>query len=234
MRPVTLLILAVVTSLMAGCSSSGMSEAGGGATRTESLPAPDLTSVTGALSQPDYRIGPLDMLEISVFQVADLNKTVQVNSGGQIALPLIGMVVAGGKTVSELEAEIAAKLQASYLQSPQVSVFVKESTSQRVTVDGAVKEPGIVSLTGQMTLQQTIAVSGGLEPGADPSILVFRNIEGKRMAAKFDLKAIRAGKAEDPVVYGGDVIVVDRSGIRAAMSDLKQSIPIFSFFMPMI
>lgn len=231
MRIIRILTIGLCTALLAACSSAGS----GGAIKTASLPAPDLTSVTGSLTQPDYRIGPLDMLEVSVFQVPDLSKTVQVNSGGQIALPLIGTVVAGGKTVSELESTIAAKLQASYLQSPQVSVFVKEATSQRVTVDGAVLKPGLVPLTGQTTLLQTIAISGGLDKGADPSgIVVFRNVQGKRMAAKFDLAAIRSGKAEDPIVYGGDVIVVDRSGIRTALSDLKQTIPVFSFFMPMI
>ena len=231
MRISWLLAIGLYTALVAGCSSAG----GGASVQTASLPAPDLTSVTGSTTQPDYRIGPLDMLEIEVFQVPDLSKTVQVNSGGQIALPLIGTVVAGGKTVGELESTIAAKLQASYLQSPQVSVFVKEATSQRVTVDGAVVKPGLVPLSGQTTLLQTIAISGGLDKGADPSgIVVFRNVKGKRMAAKFDLAAIRSGKAEDPVVYGGDVIVVDRSGIRTALSDLKQTIPVFSFFMPMI
>jgi len=237
MRAVALLAVALAAGLLAACSSSGSTGSTGSAESVErgtSLPAPDLTAITGSTTQPDYHIGPLDMLEISVFQVPDLSKTVQVNSGGQIALPLIGIVVAGGKTVGELEAEIANKLQASYLQSPQVSVFVKEATSQRVTVDGAVKSPGMVPLTGQTTLLQTIAISGGLVEGADPAIMMFRNVEGKRMAAKFDLKAIRAGKAEDPIVYGGDVIVVDRSGIRGALSDLKQTIPVFSFFMPMI
>jgi polysaccharide export outer membrane protein len=234
MRCLGLASLVVSAFVLAACSSSGSTGSAGSVEKGTALPAPDLTAITGTTSQPDYHIGPLDMLEISVFQVPDLSKTVQVNSGGQIALPLIGTVVAGGKTVAELEAEITTKLQASYLQSPQVSVFVKESTSQRVTVEGAVEKPGIVPLTGQTTLLQTIAVSGGLVAGADPSIMVFRNSQGKRMAAKFDLKAIRAGKAEDPIVYGGDVIIVDRSGIRGALSDLKQTIPVFSFFMPMI
>ena len=191
MRAAALGVAAVAACLLAACSSSGTT---GSAQRGTSLPAPDLTAITGATAQPDYRIGPLDMLEISVFQVPDLSKTVQVNSGGQIALPLIGTVVAGGKTVGELETEISNKLQASYLQSPQVSVFVKEATSQRVTVDGAVANPGIVPLTGQTTLLQTIAVSGGMVPGADPSVMVFRNVQGKRMAAKFDMKAIRQGR----------------------------------------
>ncbi len=78
-------------------------------------------------------------------------------------MPLIGTVQAGGKTVAELEAEIAAKLEAKYLQSAQVSVFVeKRQTARQVTVDGAIATPNMVSLNGQTTLLQTIAMSGGL------------------------------------------------------------------------
>lgn len=228
----------VLIGLLAGCTAAG---SGGDAPngqvvqRSDKLPAPQIGPSGASAAQAEYRIGPLDLLEISVFQVADLSKTVKVSASGQIALPLIGTVEAGGKTVSELESEIAAKLGATYLQSPQVSVFVKEATSQRVTVDGAVEKPGIVPLAGPTTLLQTIAISGGLARGADPQgIVVFRTVENQRMAAKFDLAAIRDGSAEDPVLYGGDVVVVDRSAMRTALGDLRESIPIFAFFTPMI
>src|SRR6185312_11872985 len=115
----------------------------------------------------EARIGPLDLLEVSVFRVPELSKTVKVTASGEIEMPLIGTVHAGGKTVAELETEIKTKLEAKYLQSAQVSVFVKEANSQQVTVDGAVTKPGLVVLNGQTTLLQTIAMSGGLAKGAD-------------------------------------------------------------------
>jgi polysaccharide export outer membrane protein len=88
-----------------------------------------------------------------------------------------------------------------------------------------------VPLSGQTTLLQTIAMSGGLAEGADPrGILVFRTVDQQRMAAKFDLTAIRTGKAEDPMLYGGDVVVVDSSGLRGALGNIRENIPVFGLF----
>jgi polysaccharide export outer membrane protein len=187
------------------------------------LPPPDTTSASGAyLGVPDYRIGPLDQLEVSVFQVPDLSRTVRVNSSGEISLPMIGVILAGGKTVAELEKDIANKLRESFLQDPQVSVFIQEFASQRVTVEGSVNSPGIKPLTGRTTLLQLISMSGGLTRMADPSkIIIFRTIEGQRMVALFDLVDIRSGLAEDPQIYGDDIVVVDDSRARTAAETLR-------------
>jgi polysaccharide export outer membrane protein len=199
--------------------------------RTETLPAPEIVAAIPNSSEAEYHIGPGDVVEVSVFQVPDLSKTVQVSASGEIALPLIGVIAAGGKTVADLEMEIAAKLGEKYLQSPQVSVFVKEPMSQRVTVEGAVANPGILALTGPTTLLQTVALSGGLKDGADArGIVVFRTVNQQRMAAKFDLTAIRAGKALDPVLHGGDIVVVDQSGISSALGALRQNLPMYGLF----
>lgn len=185
--------------------------------------------------QSDYRIGALDMLEISVFQVPDLDKTVQVSSSGQIELPLIGAVTAVGKTVEQLQADIAAKLGAKYLQSPQVSVFVKDALSQRITIEGAVNKPGIYPTSGQTTLLQAIALAGGLDRVADErGVVVFRQVAGKRSAAVFDFAAIRAGRSDDPVVHGGDVVVVDQSGLKATMRNIRESVGVLGLFVPLL
>jgi polysaccharide export outer membrane protein len=198
------------------------------------LPAPDTRSDAGAYTgTSEYRIGPQDLLEISVFQVADLNRTVRVNTGGQISLPLIGAVQAGGKTVQELEHDIAGKLEAGFLQHPQVTVFIKEFTSQRVTLEGAVSRPGIYPLTGKTTLLQAIALGGGVTSLADlRGVVVFRMIGGRKLGARFNLKDIRAGRSEDPQVYGDDIIVVDESGSKSAWRRLVESIPVFNIFIP--
>jgi len=220
--------------LLAACSSASTSRTGSGAVTVQhakNLPAPEIVSSVPDASRVEYRVGPLDLLEISVFRVPDLSKTVKVNANGEISMPLIGAVQAGGKTVSELETEIAAKLEKNYLQSAQVSVFVKEANSQQVTVDGAIAKPGMVTLAGQTTLLQTIAMSGGLTTDADPrGILVFRTVNQRRSVAKFDLKAIRAGTAEDPELYGGDVVVVDTSALRSAYNGIKEALPLYGLF----
>jgi len=223
-------VLALAAAL-AGCSASGSGTTSNAVQRAQKLPAPEILASIPNAAEAEYRVGPSDVLEVSVFQVSDLSKTVQVTASGEIALPLIGNVAAGGKTVAELESEIAGKLGERYLQSPQVSVFVKEATSQRVTVEGAVATPGMVALSGPTTLLQTIALSGGLKETADPrGILVFRTAQQQRMAAKFDLAAIRTGKAEDPVLHGGDIVVVDESGFRSALGNVRQNIPVFGLF----
>ena len=225
----TLVVLFLAAALAAcGTSSSGSVRAGTtkAVTTTDSLAAPDTTAESGAFTGvSDYRIGALDMLQITVFQLDDLDREVRVNTSGMVSLPLIGSVQAGGKTVSELEALIAARLSETYLQNPQVSVFVKEFTSQRVTVEGAVRKPGIFPITGRTTLLQAVAMSEGLDPLADPSsVVVFRTIQGKRMAALFDLKAIRAGDSEDPLIYGEDIIVVDQSGGKTAIKSITDAL----------
>lgn len=201
-------------------------------TITKELGAPDTTNSAGAYTGvSEYRIGAQDLLEISVFQVADLNRTVRVNSAGQISLPLIGDLQAGGRTVQEVEKDIAAKLQAGFLQDPQVSVFVKEFTSQRVTVEGAVKEPGIYALNGRTTLLQALAMAKGLDQLANlRGIVIFRTVNGKKMAARFDLKAIRAGNAPDPEVFGDDIVSVDQSGSKTALRRIIESLPLFTVF----
>lgn len=196
------------------------------------LPPPDSTTEIGVYKGvSEYRIGPSDLLEINVFQVADLNRTVRVNTAGDISLPLVGVMKAGGMTVQELEAGIAKKLDATFLQNPQVTVFVKEFTSQRVTLEGAVKNPGIYPLTGKTTLLQAIAMAQGLDPLADlKGIVIFRVVEGKKMGARFDMKAIRSGAAADPLVYGDDIIVIDQSGSKTAFRRIMESLPIFNMF----
>ncbi|HEX5755246.1 MAG TPA: polysaccharide biosynthesis/export family protein [Arenimonas sp.] len=203
-------------------------------TTTSELPPPDTTSTSGAYTGvSEYRVGPQDLLEISVFQIGDLTRTVRVNSNGQISMPLIGVLMAGGKTVQELEQEIAARLSQQYLQNPQVSVFVKEFTSQRVTLEGMVRKPGIYPLSGKTTLLQAIAMAEGLDPLADlQGVVVFRMVQGQKMAAVFDMQQIRGGNMNDPQIYGDDVIVVDQSGSKTALRRFIESVPIFNAFRP--
>ena len=224
-------LIAVLACLLAACNSSGGTR--DPAMIAKSLPVPDTTAASGAFEGvSDYRIGAADLLEISVFGVSDLNRTARVNSNGQITLPLIGGVMAGGKTIPELEQELARKYAEGYLQKPQVTVFVKEYTSQRVTLEGAFKKPGIYPLTGKTTLLQAIAMAEGLDKLADPrGVVVFRNIDGKRMGAAFDLVAVRRGEVVDPQVYGDDVIVVETSGSRTAVREFIDKLGVFAMFL---
>lgn len=192
-------------------------------------------AVSSAYAAQEYVIAPQDVIDVTVFQVPDLSKTVPVSARGSISLPLIGEVAAAGRTPAQLEADITARLAADYLQSPDVSVFVADPVSQRVTIEGAVNKPGIYPTSGQTTLLQVVALAGGLDRIADTrGIVVFRQVAGQRHAAKFDFRAIRAGTAEDPVVMGGDVVVVDESGAKAAFRNVRETIGLFGLFVPFI
>lgn len=189
---------------------------------------------TPTAARAEYRIGPLDKLNITVFQVKDLTlEKVQVDASGRILLPLIGLVTASGLTTTELSEEIAAKLEASYLQSPQVSVVVAEAASQKVTVDGAVVEAGVFELRGRTTLLQAVAMAKGPARNANlKRVAVFREVDGQRVAAVFDLRAIRKGTAPDPEIYGDDVIVVDSSAMKGAWREVVGALPAFGIFRP--
>lgn len=223
------LLIAFLVLLLAACASAGGSR-GGIAT---SLPAPDTTSSSGAYQGAnDYRIGGQDLLNISVFGVEELNKDVRVNSNGQISLPLVGAVMAGGRTIPELEAELAKKYADGYLQKPQVTVFIKEFTSQRITLEGAVNKPGIYPITGKTTLLQAIALAEGVDDQvADlAGIVVMRQVGGRKQAAVFDLRQVRKGNIEDPQLYGDDVIVVEQSGSKTAFRRFIESVPVIGIF----
>jgi polysaccharide export outer membrane protein len=233
-RPLILLVCLACMALTA--CGGGMAARPGTQTEVVSsgtaMAPPDTTNTGGAYTGvSDYRVGPQDLIEISVFQVPDLSRTVRVNSGGQISLPLIGGMQAGGLTIQELEAAIGKKLEAKYLQNPQVTAFVKEYTSQRVTVEGSVKKPGIYPLSGRTTLLQAIAMAEGLDQLANlQGVVIFRQIGGKKMGAVFDLKSIRMGKAEDPLIYGDDIVVVEQSGSKTALRRFIESMPILNVF----
>jgi polysaccharide export outer membrane protein len=230
-RPRILVVLLLAVSLLGGCRSAQI----GPDTVTEANTAtPALAGAlpaTPILGSIDYRVGGLDVLEIEVFGAEALTRSVRVSESGEITLPLIGRVRAAGFTVSELETEIARRLQENYLENPQVTVFVKEYMSQRITVEGAVREPGIYSLTGRTSLLQVIALSNGLDELANPKgIVVYRNLDGKRYAAAFDIREIRAGRMVDPEVLGNDIVVVDYSGARSGLKDFLYTVPLLALF----
>jgi polysaccharide biosynthesis/export protein len=204
--------------LLAACASRG-------GTATDSvLPAAD--PVAAVVGQPEYRVGPSDLLAVAVFQIEDLEREVRVNNAGQISLPLIGAVPVAGLTVDQIEAELARRYGESYLQNPQVTVFVKEFASQRVTVGGAVEKPGIYPMTSRLTLLQALALAEGLKDiGSSRNVIVFRQVGGERRFARFDVKAIQDGRDADPELAGEDIVVVDTSTGKIALQNLIKLAP---------
>lgn len=174
-----------------------------------------------------YKIGPLDVLDVSVFKVPDLSRTVLVADDGTINFPLVGQLPAAGRTAHELERDLTEKLGEKYLRSPQVTVLVREYNSQRVTIEGSVKTTGVYTIKGKTTLMQAMAMAGDIDESvASGDVVIFRTIDGKRSAARFDFESIKAGKAEDPELQPGDVIMVDTSGTKVALQNVLKVLPL--------
>jgi polysaccharide export outer membrane protein len=219
-----LLLLAV-----AGCESTGAPSTAYVATAGVSQAAP-------AAPTEDYRIGPLDKLNINVYQMKDLTlNDIQVDNSGKILLPLIGSVTAAGRTAPELSNDIAGMLRGRYLQAPQVAVWVTDAQSQKVTVDGSVNQPGVYALSGPSTLMQALAMAKGpdMKFANLSRVVVFRTINGQRSAAVFNLKLIRQGKEPDPEILGNDIVVVDGSQVKSVWRETITALPGIAIFRPL-
>lgn len=227
MRSGMVAVFAAAAVLVSGCATRG----GPVPYDVPNFAAPD--SETVQIPASLQRIGPLDQLKVTVFQVEELTGEYQVNANGMLPFPLLGDVEAQGKTPRELADHIAARLGERYLRSPNVQVQIGEVVEQTITVDGSVREPGVKPIRGTITLMQAVALGRGIEGDGNPSrVVVFRTLNGERVAAAFDLTAIRRAQAEDPVIYGNDIIVVDGSRARGIWRDALATLPVIGLFRP--
>jgi polysaccharide biosynthesis/export protein len=200
----------------------------------QSASVPPTTSVPQFSSQmpstnivrPDYIIGPDDVIAVDIFQIPDLSRTVQVDTEGNVLLPLLGSVPAGGRSIAQLSQQIAAAYGATYVRDPKVTVSVKDSASQKVTVNGAVIQPGIYPITNSTTLMQAIAMAKGPDMKlASDKVAIFRTVGQRRTEATFNVSDIRDGKVQDPQIHAGDMVVVDTSDVRRFLQDISPIAP---------
>lgn len=190
------------------------------------LPPPTQFDMAAA-SRP-YLIGPFDKLNIDVFGVPDLQKEVQADASGQFSFPLIGIVEASGRTPASIETEVERRLS-RFVKDPQVNVNLVETVSQVITVEGEVDKPGLYPVLGNMTLVRAVATAGGVGEYANlGNVVVFRNVNGKRYAALYNLKAIRRGNYPDPDIYPNDVIIVSESTAKRLFRSFLQIAPLMS------
>ncbi len=194
---------------------------------SNALPAPERADLTAA-DRPAL-MGPLDTITVEVFNVPELSRELQIDASGRIAMPLIGTVDARGKTAGELATSIEAALAGRYVRNPEVTVNIKSSVSQVVTVDGQVVEPGLYPVTNQMTLMRVIASAKGLSEFArQEDVVILRTVGNKRMAGLYDIGAIRRGAYDDPPIYANDVVIVGDSPQRRMFRDLVSLAPLLA------
>lgn len=223
------LILCLALALTA-CGSPPPIQSSGSLTvvRDSSILPPPGRSDLVAADRPAL-IGPLDTIEVSVFGISDLDREMQVDASGRIAMPLAGTIDARGKTAEELANTIEAALKTHYVRNPQVTVNIKSSVSQVVTIDGSVVEPGLYPVTNQMTLMNVVASAKGLtEFARADDIVILRTVGSQRMAGLYNIAAIRRGAYADPAVYANDVIIVGDSPQRRLFRDFVSLSPLLA------
>ena len=143
-------------------------------------------------------------------------------------MPLVGEMDVRAKTATEVAREIEAAL-VRYVRQPQVTVNVRTSVSQVVTVDGSVNEPGLYPVTNQTTLVRAIASAKGLtEFGRTTDVVILRTVDKSRVAGLYNLDAIRRGAYQDPAIYANDLVIVGDSKERRLFRDFLQIAPLLT------
>lgn len=126
------------------------------------------------VASADYRIGPQDILAISVFGHEDLTQTVVVQNDGTLTYPLVGRIAAAEKTPKQLEKMLTELLGKSFIRNPQVTVAMREYRSKTILVAGEIARPGTYPLAGGMTIVEVLAKAGPLGTGAAAEVIVVR------------------------------------------------------------
>ena len=222
--------LALAASALAACASTPPLGGAPGLAVVGSAELPPPVPGSGSHQARPYFIGPFDKLTIDVFGIEELSeREVQIDASGRASFPLVGSFEAAGKTPRQIEAELEAALKGQFVRNPQVTVNLEETLSQVVTVDGQVREPGLYPVIGRMTLMQGVATASGLTEFAKvEDVVIFRESEGKRYAALYNLGAIRRGIYHDPEIYAGDVVVVGESNSRRLFRDILAATPLLT------
>jgi len=151
----------------------------------------------------DYRIGIDDVLDIAVWNITELQKTIPVRPDGKISLPLVNDVVAAGLTPMELRQQLTKAL-AQFVQNPDVSVVVREIRSAKVSVIGQVRTPGRYDVKGPATVLDALALAGGFtEFAGRRKITILRSAQ--RLHFDYEAAVARGGNL---AIQPGDIIVV--------------------------
>ena len=220
----------IMAAGLAGCASTPPPQSSAQLTvipDSQGLPAPNRSDLAAA-DRPAL-IGPLDTIYVDIFNVPELSREMQVDASGRISMPLVGAIDARNKTAEELATAIEDALQGRYVRHPQVTINIKSSVSQVVTVDGEVKEPGLYPVTNQMTLMRVIASAKGLSEFAkQEQVVILRTVDNQRMAGLYDISAIRRGAYTDPAVYANDIVIVGDSPQRRLFRDVVSLAPLIA------
>ncbi len=225
MRNNTFVIGLILIVSCGGCASSRPSNLPAGAAAYDTIPD------RVANAEEDV-IRPGDRLAIKVLGEPELTSDQYiVDESGNLNMPMVGDIVAGGRTSAAIRNEIARKLGARFIRDPHVSVGMYERKKQNFTVEGQVRDPGRFEITPDMTLLGALAMAHSPTQKAKTNeVIVLRDVKGQHMGARFNVNDIRSGHAADPQILAGDTVVVGLSTLKGAWFDLLQAAPLFNVF----
>ena len=158
----------------------------------------------------EYRIGPEDILQISVWKEDDLDRKVLVRPDGGVSFPLVGDIQVSGRTPLEVQDEIRSRLE-RYVPDAEVTVSVDKISGYTVFVLGEVKSPGQFTLGRYVDVVQALTLAGGTTPYASESkIRILRRQDGREVVYRFSLADIKRGRGTERniILQSGDVVVV--------------------------
>ena len=179
-----------------------------------------------------YTIDPADTISVNVFGEPDLTfEKLRVDDAGYIQLPLVGEIQAEGPTTADVSKTVTALLGRKSIVNPQVTISVVEAAPRYVSVEGEVNKPGVYEIDYDTTLLSAIARAESPTNTAKLSeVIIFRTINGQRMAGRFNLKDIRGGLTPDPIVMDRDVVMVGYSGPKAFWDSFLKAAPALNAF----
>ena len=224
------IILAATILFIPSCATVGALETSAEVTVVEGSELPSPTGILGDSAVSVYRIAALDRIVLDVYAFSQLSaREIEVDESGRISVPLAGSVTVGGLTPAEAEILITDRMRAGHVRNPQVTVNLKESANRTVTVDGQVTHPGNFPILSNMTLMKAVAAAGGTDEFAKlDDVVVFRTVNGQRMAALYNLAAIRRAAYGDPRIYPMDIVVVGNSPSRRIFRDVLLATPLLA------
>ena len=187
---------------------------------------------TAAQTATDYVIGAQDVLQIAVFNQADLGGRYVVEADGTFSFPLIGRITAAGLTLREFEQALNKGLADGYFRVPQVTVAVDQYRSQRIFVLGEVRQPGTYPLTGDMRLIEALASAGSTTPASSGEAVIVRSAEADgpvlpgedagSEVIRVDLRAFQSGAVSQNVTLrDGDTVFIPRAETIYVFGEVK-------------
>jgi polysaccharide export outer membrane protein len=187
--------------------------------------APTPTSTVDSVAQGEYklRISGGDLLQVSIYGADDLKRDVRVNSEGDITLPLVGTVHVGGLPTEEAETTIAkAYSSGGFIKHPQITLLIKEFTTQGISVLGEVVKPGVYPALGSRRLFDIISAAQGMTPKAGRMITITHRNDPDHPVEITLQQDLSRSLGSNLDVYPGDTIVVSKAGIVYVVGDVTK------------